>query len=86
MQISQDFIQKIKDNIIISEFLHKYIQIIPAGNGRHKALCPFHNEKTPSFLINDDRGSYHCFGCGAHGDIISFLLEKENYNFIVVES
>ena len=82
MQISQDFIQKIKDNIIISEFLHKYIQIIPAGNGRHKALCPFHNEKTPSFLINDDRGSYHCFGCGAHGDIISFLLEKENYNFI----
>jgi DNA primase len=82
MQISQDFIQKIKDNITISEFLQKYIQIIPAGHARHKALCPFHNEKTPSFLINDDKSSYHCFGCGAHGDAITFLIEKEGCSFV----
>lgn len=82
MQVSQDFIQKLKNSITISEFLQKYITLIPAGHNRYKALCPFHNEKTPSFVINDERQLYHCFGCNAHGDVISFLTEKEGYDFI----
>lgn len=82
MQVSHDFVQKIKASITISEFLQKYLHIIPSGHNRYKALCPFHNEKTPSFIINDDRQLYHCFGCNAHGDVISFLVDKEGYSFV----
>src|SRR3546814_12453069 len=46
-----------------------------------KACCPFHNEKTPSFYVNDDKGFYHCFGCGAHGDGIRFLTDHEGLAF-----
>ena len=44
--------------------------------------CPFHNEKTPSFSVNEDKGFYHCFGCGEHGDIISFTMKSENVGFV----
>jgi len=82
MQVTQDFVQRIKNSITLSEFLQKYVNTIPAGHNRYKALCPFHNEKTPSFVINDDRQLYHCFGCNAHGDVISFLTDKEGYSFV----
>lgn len=82
MKYSQELIQRIKDRIKLSDILSRHVALIPAGHMRFKALCPFHNEKTPSFVISDDKQTYHCFGCGAHGDLISFLTEKENYNFI----
>ena len=47
-----------------------------------KGCCPFHNEKSPSFFVNDDKGFYHCFGCGAHGDVIRFVVEQEGLGFI----
>ena len=47
----------------------------------HSGLCPFHNEKTPSFTVNDDKAFYHCFGCGEHGDVISFVMETEGLSF-----
>jgi DNA primase len=47
----------------------------------HLGLCPFHNEKTPSFTVNDDKAFYHCFGCGQHGDVISFAMEMEGLSF-----
>jgi DNA primase len=47
----------------------------------HSGLCPFHNEKTPSFTVSDDKGFYHCFGCGAHGDVIKFVQETEGLSF-----
>lgn len=47
-----------------------------------KACCPFHHEKTPSFTINDDKQFYHCFGCGAHGDVIKFVMEHDNLGFM----
>ena len=81
MKYSQELIQRIKDRVKVSDILSRQVKLIPAGHMRYKALCPFHNEKTPSFIISDDKQNYHCFGCGAHGDIISFLTEKENYNF-----
>jgi DNA primase len=44
-------------------------------------LCPFHNEKTPSFTVNEDKGFYHCFGCGAHGDVIGFAMRADSLSF-----
>src|SRR5207248_7405623 len=50
--------------------------------GRFTGLCPFHQEKTPSFSVSPDRGTYHCFGCGAGGDAISFVQETEGVDFV----
>jgi DNA primase len=81
MKYSQELIQKIKDSALISSLINSYVSLSSAGNMRFKGLCPFHNEKTPSFTVSDDKASYHCFGCGAHGDAISFLQQKENLDF-----
>ena len=48
----------------------------------HSGLCPFHNEKTPSFYVVEDKGFFHCFGCGAHGDAIGFVMRADNLDFI----
>src|SRR5919107_422082 len=53
-----------------------------AGPGRFKGLCPFHEERTPSFSVNADEGFYHCFGCGAGGDAFSFVMETEGLDFV----
>ncbi|PIT86236.1 MAG: DNA primase, partial [Candidatus Magasanikbacteria bacterium CG10_big_fil_rev_8_21_14_0_10_43_6] len=60
--------QIIKEKIDIVDFIGEYIQLKPAGIN-HKGLCPFHGEKTPSFMVNRDRQSWHCFGCAKGGDI-----------------
>ena len=57
------------------------VKLIRAGR-EWKACCPFHNEKTPSFTVNDDKGFYHCFGCGAHGDAIRFLTDHRGMPFM----
>ena len=57
------------------------VKLIRAGR-EWKACCPFHNEKTPSFTVNDDKGFYHCFGCGAHGDAIRFLTDQRGMPFM----
>ena len=57
------------------------MKLIRAGR-EWKACCPFHNEKTPSFTVNDDKGFYHCFGCGAHGDAIRFLTDQRGMQFM----
>ena len=82
MQISSEIKQKIKDAITLSQFLGKDLQLTRVANNRYKALCPFHNEKTPSFFIDDEKQAYHCFGCSAHGDIYSFLIENKGYDFV----
>lgn len=53
-----------------------------AGIKLYKALCPFHNEKTPSFTIYTDTNQYHCYGCGAHGNVINFIMEYYSYDFV----
>ncbi|HUW59468.1 MAG TPA: DNA primase [Candidatus Bathyarchaeia archaeon] len=58
-----------------------YLELKPAGTARFKALCPFHNEKTPSFTVSRDRQIYYCFGCEKHGDAIGFLQEYEGLTF-----
>ncbi len=74
-------IEEIKKKIDLVEFIKGYIDLQPAGKSL-KALCPFHGEKTPSFVVSPDRGRWHCFGsCGEGGDIFTFLMKYENIEF-----
>lgn len=74
-------IDKIKDSVSISDIIGKYIDIKKAGKN-HIACCPFHGEKTPSFTISEDKQFYHCFGCGAHGDVVAFVMEYDRVDFL----
>jgi DNA primase len=73
-------VQKIKERLSIEEIASSYIKLERAG-ANLKARCPFHNEKTPSFFLSPDRGTYYCFGCGASGDIFTFVEEFEGLDF-----
>ncbi|WP_108623756.1 DNA primase [Candidatus Similichlamydia epinepheli] len=71
---------RIKDSASIVDVARHYISCSKMG-GLYKALCPFHHETTPSFVIYENNASYHCFGCGAHGDVISFIMGIQNCSF-----
>ena len=73
-------VDQIKDKLSIEEVVSSYIKLERAGKN-FKARCPFHNEKTPSFMVSPDRGTYHCFGCSRGGDIFSFVEEFEGTDF-----
>ncbi len=79
--ISQNTIEKIRDAAEIAQVIGKFISIKQAGSS-FTALCPFHNEKSPSFHITPSKGIYKCFGCGASGDSIKFLMEHERKTFV----
>ncbi len=72
--------EKIKDRLGIAEVVGSYLKLEKAGKNL-KARCPFHNEKTASFFVSPDRGSFYCFGCGAKGDIFSFVEQFEGLDF-----
>ena len=74
-------VEQIKDRLNIEEIVGSYVKLEKAGKNL-KAKCPFHNEKTPSFYVSPDRGSYYCFGCGAKGDIFSFVEQFEGLDFM----
>ncbi len=80
-RIPDETIQEIRERVDIVSLIQRYIELKPAGRNTFKGLCPFHNEKTPSFHVNQERGGYHCFGCEAGGDGISFLMEHEGRTF-----
>jgi len=75
-----DDVEEIKKRIDIVEFIGQYLQLKKAGVN-HSGLCPFHEEKTPSFMVSPQRQSYKCFGCGKAGDAISFFMEMEGFSF-----
>lgn len=77
---SEQFIEELKSRIVLSDVIAKKANVISKGNTKI-ALCPFHNEKTPSFHIDDVKGYYHCFGCGVSGDVIKFVMETEGLSF-----
>jgi DNA primase len=79
--IPQDFIDDLIARADIVEVVGKRIQLKKAGR-EFKACCPFHDEKTPSFTVSPGKGFYHCFGCGAHGTAIGFLMEYEHMSFV----
>jgi len=73
-------IDQVRQTANIIEIASQYTNLIKKGN-KHVGLCPFHSEKTPSFTVDEDKQLYHCFGCGAGGDIFTLVMEKENLNF-----
>ena len=75
-----DHIQEIKNNLDIVEVVSNYIDVNQAGSN-FKARCPFHNEKTASFMISKEKQIFHCFGCDKGGDVISFVQEYEGIGF-----
>jgi DNA primase len=80
MSIPPQFLEQIRSRLSLSEIIGRRIKVTRAGR-EFKACCPFHHEKTPSFTINDAKQFYHCFGCGAHGDVIKFVIEHDNLSF-----
>lgn len=80
-RFSDDFIQQIRDNNDIESVIGSYIELKRRGKNL-VGLCPFHNEKTPSFTVYPDTASYYCFGCGAGGEVINFIRNIENLDFV----
>ena len=74
-------LENIKSKIPISSELEKKTKIVKKGKDVW-CCCPFHNEKTPSFTVSPDKGFYHCFGCGAHGDHVGFVMNHDGQTFI----
>jgi DNA primase len=74
-------VRDLKLRVNISDVVARVVTLRKAGSGRLKGLCPFHNEKTPSFHVNADKGFFKCFGCGKAGDVISFVRETEQLGF-----
>ena len=74
-------LETLKEKVDIVELVGSYVQLKGAG-AMHKGLCPFHQEKSPSFTVQRASGHYHCFGCGAHGDAISFLMNHLSLSFL----
>ena len=81
MSLSPQFLDELRARVSLSGLIGRSVRVQKAGR-EFKACCPFHNEKTPSFTINDDKGFYHCFGCGAHGDAIRWMTEHQGLPFI----
>ncbi|WP_099203258.1 DNA primase [Miniphocaeibacter massiliensis] len=78
--ISEDKINEVKDQIDIVNLISEYIDLKQSGSN-YIGLCPFHNEKTPSFTVSSQKRIFHCFGCGEGGDAISFIMKKENLSY-----
>ena len=81
MTIPPRFLDELRSRLTLSEIIGQKVSLTRAGR-EFKACCPFHNEKTASFTVNDDKQFYHCFGCGAHGSVIDFAMQMENLSFI----
>lgn len=80
-KIPQPFIDQVINQTDIVDLIDGYVELKQKGR-EYTACCPFHNEKTPSFTVSPDKQFYHCFGCGAHGTAISFLMEHEGLQFV----
>lgn len=81
MALTPAFLDELRARTTLSALIGRSVKITRAGR-EWKACCPFHNEKTPSFTINDDKGFYHCFGCGAHGDAIRWMTDQQGLPFM----
>ena len=75
-----DTVQQIKDRLSITDVVSGYVKLERAGQNM-RARCPFHAERTPSFIVSPDRGTYHCFGCGVGGGMFFFIEALEGGGF-----
>ena len=71
----------VRDHSAIDDVVGEYVQLKSAGGGQKKGLCPFHDEKSPSFHVTPSKGFYHCFGCQAGGDVIAFVMKMDHLSF-----
>lgn len=79
--LSPQWLDELRSRITLSSVISRSTRLTKAGR-EFKACCPFHNEKTPSFTVNDEKGFYHCFGCGAHGDAIRWMTDQRGLSFM----
>ena len=80
MAFPPEFLDEIRARVALAGLIGRRVKLTRRGR-EHVGLCPFHNEKTPSFTVSDDKGFFHCFGCGEHGDVISFVTRTEGLSF-----
>ena len=80
MRYSDDIIEEVRMKNDIVDVVSQYVKLNRRGN-TYFGLCPFHNEKTPSFSVTPSKQMYYCFGCGAGGNVYNFVMEYENYTF-----
>ncbi|MES3101390.1 DNA primase [Sphingomonas faeni] len=81
MALTPQFLDELRARTSLSALVGRTTKLTKAGR-EHKGCCPFHNEKTPSFYVNDDKGFYHCFGCSAHGDAIKWMTDQRGLPFM----
>lgn len=80
-RISEETIELVRSQTDIVEFISEYVSLTKRGRN-YFGLCPFHGENTPSFSVSEDKQIFHCFGCGAGGNAITFLMDIENISFV----
>ncbi len=80
-RIPEDFIESLLERVDIVDIISARVALKPAGRGEFKGLCPFHDEKTPSFTVSSAKQFYHCFGCGAHGTAVGFVMAYDGLEF-----
>ena len=80
-RINDEDIALVRERCRIDDVVRDYVALRSAGGGSWKGLCPFHDEKTPSFTVTPSRGFFYCFGCGEGGDVITFLQRQQNLSF-----
>ncbi len=80
MAIAPDFLDEIRARVGLGDVIARHVSLKRTGR-ELGGLCPFHNEKTPSFTVSEEKGFFHCFGCGAHGDVIGFVMRQEGLSF-----
>ena len=80
MAFPSGFLDELRSRVRLASVVGRHVKLIRKGR-EYQGLCPFHNEKTPSFSVNEDKGFFHCFGCGAHGDAIAFEMRLSNLSF-----
>ena len=82
MNISKETITLIKENVDIVDVVSDYVRTLKKSGKNWLGLCPFHNEKHPSFTVSNEIGMYKCFSCGVSGDVVDFLIKIENISFV----
>ncbi|HUE30893.1 MAG TPA: CHC2 zinc finger domain-containing protein, partial [Verrucomicrobiae bacterium] len=79
-RIREEAIRTVRERASLSEVITDVVALRRRGRNA-VGLCPFHTEKTPSFTVSDDRGFFHCFGCGEHGDVFAFVMKTQSLTF-----
>ena len=80
MSIPPEFVDELRSRLSIASVVGGRVRLVKRGRD-HTGLCPFHKEKTPSFTVSEEKGFFHCFGCGAHGDVVGFVMRSDNLSF-----